>query len=426
MKIRSVLPLCALLTVGLSLLWQPLELLAVPDDEKTNPKVLDEAARKAQLSSVHVRDNEVFAANANGLFRATLKDKHWTQLPIPKSMPADGVFADTPKNSKHILYFATTFPTDKPDPRRGLYDSTDGGMTWRLISGDHDFLHVLLHRDGALYAIVMQTEIGKEQTFLRWKILRAPTIAVPPRWVDITGKIGAGVTLHGLFEDPDHAGLVCLHGNCIRNYVIHAKDKNYDWEMTRVWDWRKQPESDESFLHQGYSTGTTLHMLSATLINYFDHPFGSATQLGALKIRTKAENFTFAKDAPKVISVGVHFLPQADSVRLLDLGETLDCWAIRVVTPTGERVHRYAKSHDANEKDQKGIQAYRARKDLVSVEVKNGKPYQRSLDLDRLFDFSKPGVYKVLLSYHTGWLADRDKNEWVGSFGGQVFTVTIR
>jgi len=425
MKIPYIFLLCPLLAVGFSFLWRPHELLALPDDEKTKPKVLDEAARRARLSSVLVCDKEVFAANANGLFRATLKDKQWTRLPTPRFIPADGVFATTPKNSKHLLYVAATWSRDKPDPRR-LYDSADGGMTWRLLSGAHDFRQVLLHRDGALYAIVACTEKNKETTFYRDRILRAPAIAVPPKWVDITGEIGTGVELHGIFEDPDHADLVCLRGNCIRNYVIHAKDKNYDWDMTREWEWRKQPETDESFLREHYYTMTTAYMLLATLTNYFDHPFGNAPQLGAFKIRTKADNFTFAKDAPKVISVGVHFMPEESSARLLDLSETLDFWAIRVVTPTGERIYRYAKGYDLTQKDQKAKQAYRARKDLVSVEVKNGKPYQRSLDLDRLFDFSKPGVYKVLLSYHNDWLADFDKKEWVGGFGGQVFTVTIR
>ena len=43
-----------------------------------------------------------------------------------------------------------------------------------------------------------------------------------------------GVELLGIFEDPDHDGLVCLTGNCIRAYIIHADDKNYRWKMTRV------------------------------------------------------------------------------------------------------------------------------------------------------------------------------------------------
>ena len=78
-------------------------------------------------------------------------------------------------------------------------------------------------------------------------------------------------------------------------------------------------------------------MLSATLENYFDHPFGSATQLDGVTIRTKQANFTFDKDRPKVIPVAIHFLPEKGSVHLLDLRDDLDFWGIKVITPSGER-----------------------------------------------------------------------------------------
>jgi hypothetical protein len=428
MKLLCLFLVGAFLAIVFSPWWRPLESFANNQDEKAKPKVPDAAALKARLSSVLVRDNEVFAANTEGIFRATAKDKQWIRLPSSKDLPANGSFADTPKDSNHILYFAHTFPSDRPNPNRGLYHSTDGGVTWRLISGDYDFQQVFLHRDGSLYAIVMRTEKTKEGTAYRWSILRAPVVVVPAKWLDITGDIGAGVTLHGIFEDPDHDGLVCLRGNCIRNYVIQAQDKNYRWEMTPEthWDRWRQPETDESFLSQWYYTQSTLFMLSATLPNYFDHPFGSATSLCGLTIRTKEVNYTFAKAAPKVIPVAIHFMQEEDGTHLLDLSEDLDFWGIRVVTPSGERVFRPAKGYALKEDDQKARKGYRDRKDLVSMEVKSGKPYQRSIDLDRLFNFSKAGTYKVLLSYHNTWLADRDKEEWVGGFGGQVFTVTVR
>lgn len=425
MKMQCLLFLCAFLTLGLTLLLRPAESLADNQDDKMKQQAPDEAAMKASLSSLLIRDKEVFAANAKGIFHATKKGKKWSRLPIPKQKSANRIFADVPKDSDHILYFSATSPRDKPDPAQGLYDSTDGGMTWRLISGDYHFQHVLLHHDGSLYAIVWLTEKTKEGKALRWKILRAPALAVSPKWVDISGDIGVGVELLGIFEDPDHDGLVCLVGNCIRTYIIHADDKNYRWKMTRAWEWRKQPETDESFLRNFYATQTTLYMLSATLENYFDHPFGSATQLDGLTIRTKQANFTFDKDRPKMIPVAIHFLPKKESVHLLDLRDDLDFWGIKVITPSGERIYREAKGQSLK-KDQKAKQGYRGRKDLVTVEIKNGKPYRRFVDLDQLFDFSKPGLYKVLLFYDSVGLTDGDKKEWSGAFGGQVFTVTIR
>ncbi len=425
MKMQCLLFLCAFLTVSLTPLLPPAESLANNQDDKMKQQAPDGAAMKAPLSSLLVRDKEVFAANAKGIFHATKKDKKWSRLPIAKQMPANLVFADVPKDSDHILCFSATYHRDNPDPAQGLYDSTDGGMTWRLISGDYNFQHVLLHRDGSLYAIILLTEKTKEGNALRWKILRAPAIAVPPKWVDISGDIGAGVELLGIFEDPDHDDLVCLNGNCIRDLIIHADDSNYRWKMTRAWEWRKQPETDESFLRNIYRAQTELYMLSATLENYFHQPFGKATRLAGLTIRTKQTNFTFDKDRPKVIPVAIHFLPEKGSVHLLDLRDDSGFWGVKVITPSGERLSRAAKGHGLK-KDQKAKQGYRDRKELVTVEIKNGKPYQRSIDLDQLFDFSKPGLYKVLLSYDSVGLTDGDQKEWSGTFGGQVFTVTIR
>ncbi len=224
MTVPSVLLRCLLLAAALFLLGRPPQSWASPPEDKTNPKLLADPLPNARLSSVLVRDEEVFAASADGLFRAALRDRQWSRLPMPEGMPAGGAFADTPNSSRHLLYFAPTFPRDEPNPRRGLYGSSDGGMTWRLVSGDHDFQHVFLHRDGALYAIVLCREKEEDRTILRWRILRAPALAAPPQWADITGEIGAGVMLDGIFEDPDHARLVCLHGECGRGYVIHAED----------------------------------------------------------------------------------------------------------------------------------------------------------------------------------------------------------
>jgi hypothetical protein len=49
---------------------------------------------------------------------------------------------------------------------------------------------------------------------------------------------------------------------------------------------------------------------------------------------------------------------------------------------------------------------------LASLEVKPGHPYARSVDLDRFCDFSKPGIYKVILMYRNDWIAERNKGDW--------------
>jgi hypothetical protein len=103
--------------------------------------------------------------------------------------------------------------------------------------------------------------------------------------------------------------------------------------MTREWDYWKGPETDDAFLRYGYSTGSTLHMVFATLANYFRHPFGDRTQLPALTIRPTQRTFTFSKDQAREIPVEVHFLAEAGAARLLDATDGLDFWGARLITP---------------------------------------------------------------------------------------------
>jgi hypothetical protein len=53
-------------------------------------------------------------------------------------------------------------------------------------------------------------------------------------------------------------------------------------------------------------------------------------------------------------------------------------------------------------------------------------PYERELDLSRLFDFAKPGEYRVKIRYNSGGHPRVEKGEWDGSLISPVFTVVIR
>src|SRR5262249_33216127 len=152
---------------------------------------------------------------------------------------------------------------------------------------------------------------------------------------------------------------------CTRGYIIHAKDGTYQWELTREWEWPRKrettwggewpekPETDESFLRPVYVTSTAAYEFPATLANYFDHPFGENRRLCAFRIRSKEANYRFAKDERKVIRVGLDFLQEDECVRLVDLRDGLDCWDLRVVTPSGRRVHRPVKELGMKERDPK-------------------------------------------------------------------------
>ena len=118
------------------------------DELATKLPAADQEALNAPLSSILVRDKVIFAVNEKGMFRATKKDKQWVCLPLPQQVRLKGSFGRTSGRSDHLLYFAG----------HALYDSTDGGITWHLISEDQGFQNVLLHHDGSLYAIIVRSQ----------------------------------------------------------------------------------------------------------------------------------------------------------------------------------------------------------------------------------------------------------------------------
>jgi hypothetical protein len=52
--------------------------------------------------------------------------------------------------------------------------------------------------------------------------------------------------------------------------------------------------------------------------------------------------------------------------------------------------------------------------------------YQRQLDLSAFGGFQVPGRYRVQTSYGNFNTADSARGEWIGSFGGETFTVIIK
>ena len=53
-------------------------------------------------------------------------------------------------------------------------------------------------------------------------------------------------------------------------------------------------------------------------------------------------------------------------------------------------------------------------------------PYERTLDLGRFHDFSKPGAYRVQAIYRSGRHPDDEKGQLHGLLTSPVFTVVIR
>jgi len=396
------------------------------------------------LRSVLMRDSDVFASNATGLYRAELSSKTWKRLVLPDSMPIGGYFANQPTNSKLILYYTPKWTTDKNTNAKtkisGLYLSQDSGQTWRLVSKNDDYGPVFLHPNGNIYAVTNAGRfMGPAHIFISKNLGES--------WRDISGKSFGEIM--GIFADPDHPGLICLSANSMRNYVFQATDENYNWQATREWNWWPKHQTKERFFARDYSTRTTLYMLHATLANYFAHDFGKDVALPGFDIVSEKGNYAFSKNQPKIIQVSVLFLPESrtakiaekngqgswsmsppsSKIEIADQKEGLGLWGLSIISPDGKMT--YVQPADSkmvygSEDQTKAKQHLRETEDFKVHEVNHAKPYQRTIDLAKLYDFAIPGTYQVQLAYSNIWFDDRSQGEWVGSFRSQVFTITIK
>lgn len=423
--------------------WCSVVLVAFSISIITANNEIDEIQR-LPLSSVLRREKDVFASNAAGLYRAELSGRSWKQLPIPDSMPVNGRFANQPINSTLVLYYTSKWMTNNPPKSQtkinGLYLSQDDGQTWRLISDNDDYGPVFLHPNGDLFAVTNSLTINGPARVLISKSLGED-------WRDITGNSFGQISY--IFADPDHPDLICLGGNSMRNYIFQATDANYEWKATREWEWWPRHMTEEIFFSRNYSTRTTLYLLDATLLNYFAYDFGNRVYLPGFDIIPQKSAYEFSRDQAKVVEVSIPFLPEPrtielpeksgqgpgskrgvpKSIKIVDQKDGLGLWGLNIVGPDGKRTHMQAsvsKSVYQSKDRDKTKQELRKTGGLEFQEITHGNPYKRGIDLGQLYNFYNTGTYRVQLEYENIWLEDPVQDEWIGSFRGQVFTVTIR
>lgn len=423
----------------------PLILLAsAPTDDSTPRK-----ENEGRIRSVLVPPDEVFASTARGLYRAAVDNREWESLPLDEHMPPGGFFAQQPPTATPIYYFTPKWTArtvaEANEKVFGLYRANSSGESWELRSTEYDFNQVYVHDDGVLYAIVAMTKkISREQAenigpvwiseeedergqrTVSYDRIRMSTDS-GRNWRDISHGIGRGMSLCSLFPDPDHKDLVCIVGNSVREYVLQASDKEYEWQMTRAWDWWPDHETEETFFRSSYSTRSTLFLHSATLSNYFDFPFGSRTDIPAFQIVTD-ESHAFDRGERVVIPVEVRFLPDRPTVRILDMDGQVGFWGLRRILPDGTREGVAAAigwsvyKSKSREETKAEIRLSPA---LATHVLEKGRPYRRSLDISALCDFPRSGTYRVQLIYQSNWIADKEKGEWPGSFSSPVFEIKV-
>ncbi len=144
-------------------------------------------------------------------------------------MPANGTFAGEPDGSSLVFYMASRSDRDKKprgNHRYGLYLSRDDGATWELVSERDDFGPSVLLPDGGLFATTgYRSPINRGDRLLR-------SADLGKTWGDITGR--TGVLIHDIKPDPDHPGLIRVHGNARHGGVIFLQaDENSEWKKIR-------------------------------------------------------------------------------------------------------------------------------------------------------------------------------------------------
>ncbi len=398
-----------------------------------------------QLTAVTRREAYVFASTIDGLFRAPLATKRWERLKTPPEMPLNGTFAKLPEKSPLVIYIVYRDRDDKAprgDLRYGLYLSRDNGTNWELISERDDFGETLLLPNGILFAVT-----GRDRSNTGNRLLRSPDMG--KTWRDITGK-GLG-QIQAIEPDPKHPGLVRAHVWSIRVLMFEAENENYEWKSGPPrWPVDGRRPSDLFFARSSSSTGR-LYMFRATLANYFTCDFGNLTQGQALEVVPLKERYEFASGAGVKVKMRVVFHFDAETLwaerrKALDKGQPLpkpeepsekfadqpggtEFWGIRVESADLQVAKFPGDRRTVSETFIGGANDPAPQARAVKYEVFKLAPssaYERELDLGKLFDFSKPGEYRVQIVYDSARIPSQDRRIWDGYFTSPVFTVVIR
>lgn len=368
-----------------------------------------------RLSAVFDAGSYVLAVTEKTLYRADSQKRVWARLNPPAEMLLEGTFARSPKDANAVYFTKLDTAIDRVP---GIYYSGDRGSSWKLVSKEYPFTSIFVHDSGDLFAMAAKGDPWTANSVLTSKDNGRS-------WRDLSAGV-RGLRLLQILPHPKHTNLVCLVGNGIRNYVLHAEDERYQWTWTREWDfWPKHPD-EQRFFADRYSTTWTLYMHFATLGNYFDYDFRGRTHTCAFRLVTDKPQYRFGKDEPKQIQATIRLYPEHLKVKLVDTPVGQAVWQGKLKTPDASYVSRLpSASREAISEKAQNIKSARQSDDFRVVELTAETPYRRVIDLERLHRFDQPGIYKVQLIYNSVGVADREREEWPGIFTSAPFEVEI-
>jgi hypothetical protein len=375
-------------------------------------------------------------------------------------MPVSGSFACQPATAEKLLYYVNRPVNASDQPQRhlkyGLYESSDSGQSWRLIYQGHGMRDLLQLTNGLLFCMQFEPtgpgrNLPSDSSASNWRMRLMKSGDEGRKWQDITGDLEGGIeVIEGLTPDPDHSDRVCVLATSRRSYVIQAADNSFQhWEWIRETEWDATHMTDRSFFKVCHTGANFIRGHQATLRNYFADGFNGSTYQMAVRILTSQTEYRFNLREPKPVPVEFQFLPENQTLKILDLTNGPEFWRLRVITPDGRRDYGLGRTNMGlggwarSYTDEKGIvrtesyetdpeevwRKYSGRTDFRTITLKKNNPYRREVDLSQIYQFNQPGRYRFQLIYDSGdWFRSNrklDRDLWGGSTPTKSFAVVI-
>jgi hypothetical protein len=402
---------------------------------------------RGYIYSLLKRGDRYIVSTTVGLFEAGTEEKRWRKLVTPKEMESPGSLVQAGEHSSMLAFYVPEYllkgPKAKENPG-GLFVSWDGGNTWTRTSDRRDIETVYLHPNGKIYAVVtllsdtepMAGPFGGAASTRSgngpWKYITHPLLISEDggkTWRNISRNIPVNFEIRGFFQDPDHPALVCFIGSsrpARPSFVFHAVDDSYDWMMTPKEEWKGGELLQKSFFSNSYSMGNHSNIqMCAMLDTFFILPFlqmGDPLSIHAILLQTEKSEYSFRRGESIRLPVKVISLIKKD-LRFLDTADESVFWGLKV-KPAGKKGVAVSPkvsalnigSFDRKEK----IDSVLHDPGLLTVNLDDQHPYQRVIELSKLYNFSQPGIYEVQLFHYDGPVV-----EWQGAFGGSVIKISI-
>ncbi len=160
--------------------------------------------------------------------------------------------------------------------------------------------------------------------------------------------------------------------------------------------------------------------MPATLGTLFKYPYpltGPYPDLPPKLLETDKTSYRFHLHDFMFVTVTSRFLTPGAPIKVTDMKDATAFWSLRVRDPDGRNTFTQRATDQLNI-GWPDLEARRARfandPYLITQQVDKDNPYQRQIDLAKLYPFTKPGKYRVQITYGDEAF-DRDSGTVLGT-----------